>query len=171
MRIIASLFLLAACGEPILSTSVEAIQGPRGERGETGPQGIAGASGSSCEVIELVASPLTPNGGALVECASTAVVIHNGEKGDVGEAGADGQDAVLPPMTISQVIDPCGKQAAFDEVIFKMQNNKLYALYYAPPNSFLTELSNSSYTTTDGTFCSFTTNNGVVTSSPPAVIQ
>jgi len=77
---------------------------------------------------------------------------QDGAAGKDGNNGADGQDSII------EVVDPCGKESSYDEVLFRLSDGRLYALYYAPPRSFLTYLPPGTYITTDGTGCQFTIN-------------
>jgi len=57
--------------------------------------------------------------------------------------------------SISQIINPCGDAAGFDEVILKTRGGEFLAYFESGSKRFLTKLSNGSYTTTDGTSCTF----------------
>lgn len=108
-----------------------AIQGPQGERGEMGEAGRDGTNGETGEKGD------------------------RGDKGDVGETGPVGPAGIA---AVVEVIDPCGQQTVHDEVLLRLSDGHLYALYYAPPYSFLTKLNPGAYSTTDGTGCQFTIN-------------
>lgn len=106
-----------------------------------------GTKGISCSVIQLV-------NGARISCTDGAeAVVYNGEDGQNGEA------APPTPYTVTEVIDPCGKQATFDEVLLRMSNGDLLAHFANGNNQFLTTIGAGSYSTTDGTNCYFTVNN------------
>lgn len=72
-----------------------------------------------------------------------------GPKGDSGSPGVS---------TILEVIDPCGKEAAFDEVLIRTSNGQVFAYFESGGNRFLTALSPGDYVTTDGTGCYFRLN-------------
>lgn len=64
------------------------------------------------------------------------------------------------PVVVEQptieLIDPCPEEVtAFPEVLVCINGGELFALYYAPPNSFLTPLIPGNYRTTDKRECSF----------------
>lgn len=86
----------------------------------------------------------------------------DGKDGTDGQNGEDGEDAPTSAYTIVQVIDPCGKQAAFDEVLFVMYDGSILAHYSHGNKQFLTLIGNGNYVTTDGTSCNFNVNNGIV---------
>lgn len=63
--------------------------------------------------------------------------------------------AELEGNTITEIIDPCGKQAAFDEVILKTGDGRFLAYFESGSRRFLAELFNGTYITTDETGCTF----------------
>ena len=81
----------------------------------------------------------------------------DGKDGVDGKDGADGKDADASEFDIVEVIDPCGDEAAFDEVILRLANGELLA-YFAGSDGFLTLIDPGNYVTTDGTGCQFTVN-------------
>jgi hypothetical protein len=120
-------------------------------QGATGPAGPTGPSGASCTTAPLDASAAYPTGGAVIVCGETQVVIAN---------GVNGMDA------ITSVIDPCGKQAAYDEVLLQLSNGLLLASFSdnaSGKNTRFSVIGNGNYVTTDGTGCRFTVNNNNVT--------
>lgn len=125
--------------------------GKDGEDGIDGLPGLDGLDGSSCTVVQT-------NTGALITCedGSSAEILHgiDGIDGQDGTNGQDGQDAPVNPFQITEVIDPCGKQSSFDEVILRMANGQLVA-YFASHGGFLAILGPGNYVTTDGTNCKF----------------
>lgn len=121
-------------------------RGEKGEQGEAGQPGVAGQAGAdgmdgqdgeSCQVSELV-------NGALISCGDNSVVVLHG------------QDATPEGYTISELIDPCGDEPGFDEVLFKTYNGTLIAHYSHANKQFLTVVSPGTYRTTDGHSCIFT---------------
>lgn len=128
-------------------------QGPVGPSGETGPQGPQGPggnpgpqgeSGYSCSVQSAI-------GGALITCTDgTQAVILNGQN------GADGQDAPPTAYTVDHVVDPCGHQVSYDEVLLVMSNGQILAHFASGSNQFLTLIPPGNYITTDGSGCYFT---------------
>jgi hypothetical protein len=106
---------------------------------------IKGDSGKDAESCSVTGS----SAGAVVTCPnSEPVLIENGAIGPKGD-----------PAEISDV-DPCpantGGVSGHQER-FLCINDALYAVYYAPPYSFLTRLKDGvNYVTTDNRSCSFT---------------
>lgn len=122
--------------------------------GRNGRNGIDGAPGVGCNVELVGPSPATPNGGSIVRCENTATLIRN---------GTDGRDAEPSAFNIASIVDPCGKQTAYDEVLLVLQNGTVLAHYSDGAKQFLTQLTPGAYITTDGTACRFTLNaNGLV---------
>lgn len=111
--------------------------------GPPGPQGPAGKDGNSCSIEKL-------ENGAVITCGGTSVVILNGEDGQ------DGEDAPPTSYTVTEIINPCGTNGAFDEVILRLANRQLIAHYSGGGKEFLTIIGPGSYTTTDSAPCSFT---------------
>lgn len=135
-------------GEPGPS-GAQGQPGERGPAGDPGTQGTPGTDGSSCEVTQV-------SNGALITCTNgTNAAILN---------GADGTDAPPTPYSVTQIIDPCGRQGTFDEVLLKTSNGTILAHYASGSNQFLTIIGPGSYVTTDGTHCYFTiTSDGQIT--------
>lgn len=111
-----------------------------------GPKGDTGAPGQNCTVTAVA-------NGALINCPDgTQAVVLNG------------QDAQAGAYDIVGTVDPCGKEAAFDEVLLKLANGQFMAHYASGAKQFLAIIGPGNYTVTDGTGCKFTiTNSGEVT--------
>ena len=146
--------------------------GPQGEKGDTGAPGATGAQGEAgqgCSVTQAL-------NGALIECASGSVLVlngQNGEDGQDGEDGMDGQDgqdgadAPPTPYSVSEVIDPCGAESNFDEVLLKLANGAVVASFSENANGLNTRfviIGPGNYMTTDGTSCQFTVNQDLTVS-------
>lgn len=58
--------------------------------------------------------------------------------------------------SVSEIIDPCGDAAGFDEVILKTNAGEFLAYFESGGKRFLSKLPNGNYSTTDGTHCNFT---------------
>lgn len=132
-------------------SSEKDLTGPPGKDGLRGPVGPEGPAGTGCTVMQA-------SNGAVINCAGgTSAVVLNGEDGADGVDGEDGADAAPTAYTFTEVIDPCGQESTFDEVLFRMHNGDLIALYYdkKKKESFLTTIGPGNYITTDGTGCSF----------------
>lgn len=116
------------------------ISACRGRRGYEGPQGPKGDQGGSCSVSQAV-------NGAIITCQDgTSVVVLNGE---------DGQDGVNG--TLVEVLSPCGNLGPYHEVLLKLSNGALIALFDGGPQlDRLVLLTAGSYRTTDGFSCNFT---------------
>lgn len=130
----------------------DGLQGAMGPEGEAGPAGPAGpigppgVDGSSCSVTPAV-------GGVLISCTDgTSAVLMDGEDGENGE------DAPPTPYTVTEMIDPCGDQAQFDEILMRLANDQLVAHFSSGSLEFLTVIPPGNYVTTDGTHCYFTVN-------------
>jgi hypothetical protein len=178
--------LVITCQDNIIR--IPKVKGPKGDRGTLGPRGYPGengtngvngqdgADGKSCSVSSTTT-------GAIISCEDgTSAVINNGVDGtngvdgQDGAAGQDGQDGVNGTNgangqdgangvdgadgqdSIIEVINPCGVEGGFEEVLFRLSNGKVYAVYFSGSLSFLTELTPGNYQTTDGHSCSFTVN-------------
>lgn len=142
----------------------EGSQGSRGSVGETGAQGV---KGSSCSINQLA-------NGAIITCTDgTMATILNGTQGVQGDTGTQGDtgaqgsqgaqgsagsDAPQSAFQIIQVIDPCGTQPGFNEVLLKTADGHLLAHYADGTKQFLTLLTPNSYVTTDFTPCYFIVN-------------
>lgn len=63
--------------------------------------------------------------------------------------------AELEANAISEIVDPCDKQAAFDEVLLKTGDNRVLAYFESGSRRYLSELKAGNYITTDGTNCHF----------------
>ena len=151
---------LYGCGPTFIETDVV---GKPGKNGVNGQDGKDGKDGASCEVSEILpGSTIAPNGGALISCPGSTVVVYNGTNGVDGADGQDGQDASLPPTSIVAVIDPCGDAPGiYDEVLLKLQDGNILASFSQNQSGLNTRfslLSPGSYQTTDGTSCVFTVN-------------
>lgn len=152
------------------ATGSQGSQGSVGEVGSQGPQGSqgsAGASGSSCSIEQYT-------NGALITCTDgTIAAIYNGavgaqgsqgsqgetgSQGSVGTTGAQGSSAPAGAFQIVEVIDPCGTQPGFNEVLLKTADGKIIAHYADGAKQFLSILTPNNYRTTDFTPCYFTVN-------------
>jgi hypothetical protein len=143
ISIVVLTILTAACA-PQVQYNRPGIVGPAGPAGETGPRGSDGIDGQGCTVT-------TAYGGALISCGDGAsTVVLNGIN------GTNGQDAPPTAYTVTEIIDPCGKQTAFDEVLLRLANGQLIAHFANGANQFLTIVGQGSYSSTDGTHCFFT---------------
>lgn len=115
--------------------------GSTGAAGPTGSQGPKGDKGDSCSVQSI-------SNGAIINCTDgTTVIIYNGE---------DGSDAPPTPYTVVGLVDPCGHQSSYDEVLLRMHDGTLMAHYASGSQQFLTIVGPGNYVTTDGTHCYFT---------------
>jgi hypothetical protein len=142
MRSLGILFvaIFSACGQQ----EIAFVTGPKGEQGVQGERGAQGDQGEGCTVATAV-------NGALVTCGANSVLILNGE---------DGSDAPPTPLTITKIIDPCGKQGSgFNEVLLKLANDNIMAHFSSGANQFFALLTPGNYVTTDGTNCNFNVSN------------
>ncbi len=122
---------------------------------------LNGERGKSCTVESM-------STGTVISCedGSTAVVLNgvdgqdgldgtNGVDGNDGADGRDGVDAAMTAYTVVEVVDPCGHQSLFDEVMLRLNNGQLLAHYANGTTQFLTFVIPGNYVTTDGTNCYF----------------
>ena len=92
----------------------------------------------------------------LVNCAGKDG--KNGADGAPGVNGSPGRDGTSPEPSaydIAEIIDPCGKQAAHDEVILRLTNGSLLAHYSDGQKQFFAVIGAGTYQSTDGTRCVF----------------
>jgi len=93
------------------------------------------------------------------------IVVYDGEAGAPGEEGAEGEQGPeggqgvrgeQGESPIIEIIDPCGKESSYDEVLFRLSDDLIYAVYSDKEKVHLVELIPGTYTTTDSTNCKFT---------------
>lgn len=94
---------------------------------------------NSCSVKEVA-------NGAEITCGDETVLIENGN------------DAAPHPHSISQIINPCGKDSTFDEVLLRFFDGTLVAYFENGGKRFLTEIPEGNYMTTDTQACLFSVN-------------
>lgn len=146
---------LMSCSPQVNYESIRPVPspGPKGDTGERGPAGPGGIDGSSCSIVQLV-------NGVRISCTDgTEAVVLNGTNGIDGAAGQNGADAPPTMYSVVEVIDVCGKQAAFDEVLLKLANGQIMAHFASGSQQFLALIGPGNYTTTDNTSCKFTVTN------------
>lgn len=135
---------------PVGAVGSRGQTGAQGAGGAEGPAGPTGPQGTSCTVQQVV-------NGAIISCQDgTQVVLLDGQPGADGMDGEDGADAPPTPFTVVGLVDPCGPQAAWDEVLLRLGNGQLMAHYSSGNREFLTIVGPGNYTTTDSTRCAFT---------------
>lgn len=121
-------------------SSVDITHGKNGEDGEDG------ASCSAHEVDE----------GVVLQCGEEDyTLVRHGRDGQDGSDGQDGEDAPVSAYTITDMIDPCGKETAHDEVLLVFANGDILAHYSAGKKQHFSTISPGNYITTDGTNCVF----------------
>lgn len=166
--IVLALFFILGCGSqdytPIEScidvytqsfcdsiTGKDGLNGENGDRGTDGNNGIEGERGEQgVQGIEGATGPVGPMG-------------REGEQGERGEPGIDGINGNDGKDSVIEIIDPCGKESEFDELLLRFSDNKLYAIYFDGKKlAFLTEIVDGVYDTTDGTNCTFKVIDGEV---------
>ena len=156
----------------------ESVKGDKGDPGEsiTGPQGNPGqdAQDGLSSLISVVPAPSCPTGGSTILVGldanrdsvlditevSQSADICNGEQGSQGEAGENGQDAPATAFTPVALVDPCGDaDGILDEVLIQLNNGTLITSVSNNGNAQTTRLSvvdAGTYSTTDGSSCTFT---------------
>lgn len=120
--------------------SADICNGAVGDKGDQGEKGDAGDAGSQGEKGDKG---------------------DQGQKGDTGSQGPAGQSAPASQFSVVQVIDPCGKQSSFDEVLLKLGDGTILASFSDNENGKNTRFSllvPGNYVVTDGTHCYFTVN-------------
>lgn len=111
--------------------------GPRGRNGLKGEPGADGEDGENCTIYDR-------DYGAVVQCGENVVAIF------------DGEDAYESEWTFVGVIDPCGPEAEYDEIILVTAGGDYISYFQDGPDRFLTILAyDAAYVTTDGTSCEF----------------
>lgn len=145
------------CDNSAAQDGKDGKDGRDGEQGPPGRDGVDGKNGSNCSVKALA-------NGATIFCEDgTNAVLYNGTD---GKDGIDGANQPLTRYTVTGVIDPCGKQASYDEILLRLEDGTFLAQYYDARRqlSFLTFIGPGNYITTDGTNCRFSiTQDGRVT--------
>lgn len=145
--------IISGCAEKTKEITIRAING---QNGESGRDGLDGKDGASCSVSKL-------DNVSTVTCGDSQVTIldglngidgvsgENGQDGRDGVDGQDGKDATNPSgVTIVQFINPCGSNWSNDELILRLSDGSLLAVYDGGPNEDrLTLLAPGSYHTTD----------------------
>ncbi len=135
--------------EPVVIRGEPGPAGPQGERGPAGTDGSPGRDGrdgSSCTATRA-------SNGAVIACTDgTSVLILDGE---------NGEDAPPTAYTITEMIDPCGNQSGFNEVLLRLANRTLIAHFSQGNKQFLTVIGPGNYITTDGHGCQFTVDNNL----------
>jgi len=139
-----------------------------GPQGETGATGATGSTAAPCTVITVSSAGFAPNGGALITCGLSRVLVLNGATGQAGQAGQagqvgeDGQDGQSSPYMITEIVDPCGDAPGiYDEVLIRI-GSMLLASFSDNANGKNTRLSllvSGNYVTTDGSNCHFSVDN------------
>jgi hypothetical protein len=139
--------MLASCGpapkDGINGKDGVGIMGPVGPTGDAGPAGISGVDGTSCTVSEV-------SNGAVIQCSDTLVLVKNGTD------GVDGKDAPQSSYMVTEIIDPCGIQSAYDEVFLRFANGEVLAHYSDGVKQHFVLVTPGTWMTTDNTNCIFT---------------
>jgi hypothetical protein len=158
--LLAGLFVISQLNGCAPYTEVEYIKGPQGERGATGARGT---DGKGCKLTSIEPGTLLPFGGAMVECASSSVLISNGRpgfNGADGRDGVDGQDgAPGAPGTLSTIVNLCDGETTYPSKFVEVAvcfNNELYAVY-STNGGFFTKIPPGAYSSNAvGSKCDFT---------------
>lgn len=102
---------------------------------------------NNCNVLSLPVSIEHPYGASMVQCGVTSSVINNGA------------DAPVVQFDVIEYIDPCGPQGSYDEVLLRLHNGTVLALFTSNMNGDYPRLAlipDGTFTTSDGTSCTFT---------------
>lgn len=135
------ILLLAACGQ-----GVDYV---------IGQQGPAGTPGQNCDVTPVVASAQAPNGGGLLTCPGSQLLILNGSNGSNGQ---NGSSIIVTPVQFCPGTP--SYPSTFIENGFCIGGN-LYAVYsnnggfmaLIPPGLYSSDGINASCNFTVGTNC------------------
>ena len=120
----------------IVRHGTNGTDGKDGENGIDGKDGKDGSNGSSCTVTEL-------ENKTLIACEDgTEALIEDGEDGATGHS-------------LVEVIDPCGPESRFDEVLLRFSNGDIVAHFASGDKQHFAILVPGTYRTTDGTNCQF----------------
>ena len=143
-----------------VQTQFITCNGKNGTNGTNGTNGRDGLNGTSC-TVNKVGSVST------ITCGSSVATVLDGAKGDTGATGATG--ATGPAGTnasgiyITEILNPCGVEFSNEEVLLKLSNGRILALYDGGPNEDrLALIVPGNYITTDrnsGHSCAFTITN------------
>lgn len=143
---------------------IPAQVGPKGDTGEVGKDGVNGTDGkdgvngvNGKDGIDGKDGVDGKDGqdGIDGQDGKDGVDGQDGQDGEDGKDGVDGQDGA---DAVLEVINPCGVEGPLEELILRLNDGKLYAVYYSHSahDVFLTELVPGNYVTTDSYECHFT---------------
>ena len=104
-----------------------------------------GRDGTSCSANEV-------DDGVVLQCGE--------EDWTLVRHGRDGEDAPASAFMIKDIIDPCGSESAFDEVLLVFANGDILAHYAAGAKQHFSFIGPGNYITTDGTRCVFSVSEG-----------
>lgn len=179
--------LLTSCGggpDEIVKLGPVGPSGAKGDKGDpgesvVGPSGQNGSNGHNSLVTAVRSASIDPlicatHSGVVVKAGldsndnnvldsseqTSLTFVCDGLTGPMGPQGLPGTPAVIPPMSIVAIIDPCGdKPGIIDEVLLKMQNGTIIASFsddWTGHNTRFAVLTSGTYQTTDGSNCVFT---------------
>lgn len=168
-----SLLLLSSCGEVVVVPQEPAVAlnggGPTdGKDGADGKDGVDGQNGHSM-VFETVVNPSAcVNGGYTL-----LIAVDSDDSGLLDPSDSNlqslticnGEDAPASPTDIAEIIDPCGPEGSYDEVLLQLANGQIIASFSANGNALNTRFAiipDGNYSTTDGTGCNFSVSGSVV---------
>lgn len=128
-----------------------------------GLNGESGSRGFSSLINVSLAGDLCPNGGALLLSGldtDHSLVLEASEITSSNTIcnGTNGQNAPIQPFAPVEVLDPCGAQSTFDEVLLRLSNGNVLASFSQNAsglNTRFTLIPDGNFGTTDNTNCSF----------------
>lgn len=137
-----------------VQTQYVTCNGTNGEDGEDGTNGTNGLNGTSCTVNKVgTVSTIT--------CGNSVATVLDGATGATGATGPAGTNA--SGIYISEILNPCGVEFNNEEVLLKLSNGRILALYDGGANEDrLALLAPGNYITTDrvqNRSCAFTITN------------
>lgn len=135
-----------------------------------GPSGAPGASGHSV-VFSSLPAPLCAAGGnilmfatdandnGVLDAADTHIMTATVCNGSNGSNGTNGADAAPTQFTPVGVLNPCGANTAYDEVLLKLASGQVLASFSQSASGQNTRFSllvaDTGYVTTDADLCYF----------------
>jgi hypothetical protein len=162
------LVVLAACGRHSEHTYRYGSDGINGKDGSNGHSSLlattsfSGVSGSCTNGGIVVLSGLDSNDSGILDSEDSNLVssvVCNGSNGIDGTNGSNGLDAVPSPWTPVSILNPCGVNGSYDEVLLKLYNGQVMASFSQNSNGLNTRFSlllpNVGYQTTDSYMCYF----------------
>jgi len=175
--LIALTFVLLGCGTQTTFTKnipelrdppeIHQIPGPVGPEGPAGPSGAPGPEGPpGTDGQDGVNSLVSVVPGSPCQTLLVGQDVNRNGVLDIDESQfstniCDGDDAPVVPLSLTEILDPCGPQTTYDEVLLRLANGTILASFSQNVNGLNTRfvvIPPGTYQTSDGTNCIFTIN-------------